>query len=315
MVMPRAGRVNPPGHVRSRAPALAILIVGSMVPIQSTSLRVRVVAAGVWPGESTIVGRATCGPLVWLLNDARALVAVSPDTRTTVVRALQGLRAEEKPWGLGCSDEGHLWTLATPRTIARLTPHGVVAERVDLAAPFIGLFGEGGGLLLAPVPPSVGGPVLVLKHPNRPRFGRPWPALRARAAPHGTSLLARNLVRCGLGADRAIPCWFTDSADVVVADPGRTLASHSVPVRGADVDATAPLRDFAFAGRDRAWILATGARLHAGRSTGRRLLLAALDGRELGRVDLDPPGRLLLAASARSCLVLTVTGDILEVTP
>ena len=74
-----------------------------------------------------------------------------------------------------------------------------------------------------------------------------------------------------------------------------------------------PLRDIAFVERGRVWLLATSSRLFAGRRAGGRLLLATTEGREIARIDLDPPARLVLAATDTSCLLLTIRGDLIEV--
>jgi hypothetical protein len=41
-------------------------------------------------------------------------------------------------------------------------------------------------------------------------------------------------------------------------------------------------------------------------------LLATTQGPVLARLDIDPPARLILAATETSCVVLTVGGDLVE---
>jgi hypothetical protein len=127
-------------------------------------------------------------------------------------------------------------------------------------------------------------------------------------------MLTTNLILCGLTQGSAVPCWFPADTDVTLSD-GQHFVRHSFASIGAsDLNRAAPLRDVAYAGRNRVWLLATSGRLYQGRRAGGRVLLATTSGRALAKLDLDPPARLILAATETSCVVLTVRGDLVELT-
>src|SRR5207237_358161 len=68
-------------------------------------------------------------------------------------------------------------------------------------------------------------------------------------------------------------------------------------------------------GRPWAGLLARAAasQPNRGRRAGGRLHLGTVDGRELARVDLNPPARALLFATETSCILLTIGGELMEV--
>jgi hypothetical protein len=110
-----------------------------------------------------------------------------------------------------------------------------------------------------------------------------------------------------------VPCWFPAELQIVSSD-GAQVQRHSFPwIQDADVDPASPLRDAAFVERGRVWLLANSSRPYQGRRAGGRLLLATTVGREISRINLVPPARLLLACTDVSCLLLTVRGDLMQV--
>jgi hypothetical protein len=153
---------------------------------------------------------------------------------------------------------------------------------------------------------------LTMGKPGQLQEARPWAGLLARAAASRTDLLARNLVNCGLITGRFLPCWFADDIEVALSDGTHSRRVPLPWIRAADVDVTTPLRDVAFVGRDRVWVLAAS-NAARGRRAGGRLHLGTVAGRELARVDLNPPARALLFATESSCVLLTVSGELMEV--
>jgi hypothetical protein len=262
--------------------------------------------------DSLIVGRAVCNDRVWLLTETREITEIAVLTATSSTHQIRGLLRDDRPWGLACLNDGTLWMLPDSHALARVTTDGQVAERLPLKLPAIALFGAGDRLLLQSMPPVVAIPLLASAPPRRPADQRPWPGLVGRASPARTDLFAQNLVTCGIAARHEVPCWFADETHVTVSD-GFKVRRLSFPfVQAADTDRAAPIRDVALIAGGRAWILGTSLRPTHGRRSGGRLLLTA-DGRELARLDLVPEARLIIAAGETTCLLLTVTGEILEV--
>ena len=272
----------------------------------------RALSANLLVPDSVIVGRADCGGVVWLLNEESQLVKIVPALGAVSVHQVRGLRGSDRPWGLACLADGTLWTLASPRALVRIGPDGRIHERMPLQVPWIALFGAGHRLLLEPVPPVVGHPVLGTSLPHRPLDVRPWPGLLARSATRREQLLTENFVNCGLAPGVARPCWFPESAQVTLSD-GSGYQHHSFAwLHGPDVQATAPIRDVAFTPSGRVWVLATSRERHKERLVGGWLAVAT-GGREIARVPLNPPARLILAATDATCLLLTVRGELHEV--
>ena len=156
-------------------------------------------------------------------------------------------------------------------------------------------------------------PVLAFGLPRRLQEARPWPGLIAQATSTRAELFTRNLVTCGLTTRSAVPCWFAGDTQVVLSDGSRVDRYAFPSIRAADVDGAAPLRDAAFVGADRVWLLPTSLRRHDGRQAAGRIILATTTGREISRLTLDPPVRLMLAATSSSCLLLTMRGELMEV--
>jgi hypothetical protein len=264
-------------------------------------------------GESLIVGRTRCGGRIWMLNDIRQLLSIDLATKSGRVTAVRGLRTDDKPWGLACLKDESLWTLASSRLLVRLSADGEVRERINLRVPWVGLFESAGRLLYQPVSTAVGSPALAIGDPHSLEKARPWPAISTRAVPQGVSLIAHNLIRCGLARGPERPCWFATETDVAVSD-GATTERHGYTwVRGPDVDPSAPLRDVAIANDRLLWLLTTGVRLIDARSVGQDLILAERAGGEIARTSFPVSARLILDATSNSCLLLAADGTLIQV--
>jgi hypothetical protein len=272
--------------------------------------------------DSLIVGRATCQGTTWLLSEGEQLVEIAVASGAVAIHRIQGLFADDRPWGLACLADGTLWTLASPRAVARLGPDGRIVEREDLALPHVGLFSGGARLLFQQLPTIVSSPALASSPARQPLDIRPWPGLLNRATATRDQQLPYNLVNCGIGAGGLVPCWFANDRRISVSD-GVSVWVRAFPgLASSRADHTAPIWDVALAGRDRLWLLATVTAKDStvGRRAGGRLML--LSARDPGRhadnltqdgIDLDPPARLILWASETRCLMLTVRGELLEV--
>ena len=279
---------------------------------QALTLTSRVVRSTPVVSNSLIVGRAVCQNVVWLLNEHLDLTQIAPPTLAVTTRAVGGFRRDERPWGLACLADGTIWTLSAPRAIARITAAGQVVDRRPLQAPGTALFATTDRLLLQSAPPTIGAALLGSSTPARPDDRRPWAGLLGRQASSRVDLLAHNLVNCGIGLGQELPCWLADEAQVVVSDGVHSRRLMVPFVQAVDIDHEAPIRDAALVERDRVWILGTAARLVSGRRAARRLFLSS-GGREIARLDLAAEARLIVAADLSTCLLLTVDGQLVEV--
>lgn len=275
-------------------------------------LRSRVIATAPPLADSVIVGRARCGDDVWLLDNARRLVAYSSATNQLKSHMIRGLTSSDQPWGLACVPNHALWMLATPWTLVRVTTDGNVVERRQLQAPWIELFDGGDGLLFEPAPPVIASSLLATSRPTRLHESRPWPGLMVRPTAKRADLFGHNLIQCGLSRGPAIPCWFPGEAEVTLSDGTRRSRYLFGWIRTTGVDRSMPIHDVAFVDSDRIWLLATSSSPDRGRRVAGRLLLTTSAGRELARLDLDPTARLVLAADSTRCILLTSRGGIME---
>jgi hypothetical protein len=267
--------------------------------------------------DRLIVGRAACGGSAFnstfILTETPELIEISR-SRTVSIHPVQGLAIGDELWGLACLSDGSLWMLAGPRVVVRVGREGRVRERVNVPLPRVGLFGAGPRLLVQQMPILAGGPVLVATPPRQPENVRPWPGLVARSGRGQAPQMDRNLVSCGLGFDAWTPCWFADGSRVVVSDgaTSRSLTWHQ-PI-GARFDRAAPIWDVALTSGHRYWLLATKAPPASGGSRiGGRLFLARENAHDGLSLDLVRGARLIVAASASRCTLLTVDGRLIEV--
>jgi hypothetical protein len=247
------------------------------------------------------------------LTDRPELVRVAHAPVAVTGRAVTGLRPADKPWGLACLSDGSLWTLAASRVLARMTAEGVVHERVTLQFPRLAIFGWTDRLLFLQLPLPIAKPILATGLPRAVGSSQPWPRFFGRAAESRTDLIARNLVSCGIGRERDLPCWFADDKRITISDgTGFTSTSFAALYEGP-LDAAAPIWDVALGSRDTRWLLVSAAMPVAGHKVGGRLVKATADGRTEASLELNPPARTILHADSARCTLLTVDGRLMEV--
>lgn len=295
--------------------SILLTIVAALTVVKQTdeARQIRIVAASAPVGDAPILGRATCGNSVWLLNQTSELVEVSVSNRRVVRRPIRGFQSTARPWGLACVADGTLWTLETPRSLVHLASDGRVVERIDLWLPRVALFASGNRLLFQQLPAVVAAPLLATSVPRKPFEVRTWAGLLARTATSRADQLAQNIVNCGIASGVSVPCWFANEARVTVSD-GTTARSWPLPfLKSPSVDQTLPIWDAALVASGHIWILATSARAFDGRRVGRQLIRMEAAGTRHGGIDLDPPARLILTATQTTCTVLTARGELMEV--
>jgi hypothetical protein len=281
----------------------------------AAALQVRPLSSVEIMGRQVIVGRAHCAGATWLLTDGLELTRVSVDSLAASTSPLRGLRPGEKPWGLACLSNGELWTLATHDALARLTADGRVVERVRLDKPGLGIYGAGAQLLLQHLPAEVGKPLLSAGLPRNLSSFAHWPAPLSQHALSPEEQLRANLVSCGIGTSGFVPCWLVGRTRLVVGDgtPGHTTVRELRFVRAGTVDDSVPIWDVALAGASRVWVLASARAGPDGRRLGGRLTRSTRRGTDEGFIDLSPSARLILWAVDDRCVLLSVTGQLLEV--
>lgn len=287
-----------------------MLITAANFAAAAPQLRVtRASAPGLVP-DALIVGRAACRGATWLLTETSKLVEVADADWTVTVRSIRGLRSSDKIWGLACLSDGTLWTMASPTSTARLDRSGEIVERVDVSLPRVALFAAGDRLLFQQLPilPNVG--ALAASLPRRPEASRTWPGLVGRNAPGREQQIARNLVNCGLALGMFVPCWFADDPRFTISD-GTSVRTVVPPVGTPPADRGAPIWDVALTA-DGYWLLAMFAG-GPGPRAGARLLRARERSGEQASIDIKPPARLVLSATASRCVLLTVAGSVMEV--
>ena len=268
--------------------------------------------AGLVP-NALIVGRASCLGTSWLLTEEAQLVEISGDGRSVGIHQAVGLKPEERVWGLGCLSDGSLWTLASARTVARLGRNGHIQERIELRVPRVALFGTGERLLFQALPTAEGAPALATSPPRQPESVRAWPGLIARAAGTREQQLTRNLLNCGLGFERWLPCWFPDDMRFSLSDGSASRAIELPALRAAAVDPTAPIWDIALSAANRFWLLAGSRRRLDGRRAARQLSWIVEGAARTVSLEIDPPARLIVAADESRCLLVTTQGSVMEV--
>jgi hypothetical protein len=295
--------------MHSSLASLALLVITSRGP------------AAVVP-SGLIVGRANCGDSVLLLTEKAEVVQIAIRGGAATVRQVSGLAGAGGVWGLACLSDGTLWTLADARTTARIDRRTwQIAERVPVQLPRVGLFAAGDRLLVQQFPIAAGAPALVTVRPRQPQNVKPWPGLIARLDGARQQQIARNLATCGLGVESVLPCWFASSETVVISD-GTVARSHDLKslLVGA-IDRSAPIRDVALIDvrgtgapgveGPAYWLLATTT--SDNRRAGGRLIRAREPARDSLSIDITPPARLILSATERTCVLLTVDGGVMEV--
>ena len=263
--------------------------------------------------NALIVGRASCLGTSWLLTEEAQLVEISGDGRAVEVHQVVGLKPDERVWGLGCLSDGSLWTLASPRTVARLDRKGGIQRRIELRFPRVALFGADDRLLYQALPIAAGALALATSRPGQPETDRGWPGLTARSAATREQLLTRNLVNCGIGFARWMPCWFADSTRFSISDGSASRTIDLPALRTAPVDKTAPIWDIALSAAGRFWLLASSRGRLDDRRAGMRLSWVAEKTGSTVSIEIDPPARLIVAADESRCLLVSTLGSVMEV--
>lgn len=284
---------------------LVASIVAAPLAMSAAELKVaRVLPAIEVPG-GLIVGRAVCSDATWMLVESSQLLQVGRDG-AVAARHVTGLSAADRPWGLACLSDGTLWTMATWRNLARIDVNGAVRERIDLHIPRSTLFGVGERLLFQQAPPVPGTPALMTSPPRQPYAVKEWPGL---TTPKGPS----NLANCGVGLKGMVPCWLVTATRFTVSDGATFRSVDAVLPQSNRVDREAPIRDVALAGDDYFWIVAGGYDAALGRPAGVRIVRGRVGTSEILFLDLKPAARLIVRASEKTCLLLTVDGTLIEV--
>lgn len=295
-----------------------VAIVGIAIAATASADEVLMVTALTRPGlipHALIVGHATCRGTSWLLTEAAQLVEISGDGRSVGVHQVSGLTTAERVWGLACLSDDSLWTLASARTVARLDRSGRIQERIALKSPRVALFGAGDRLLYQALPVAgAGTSALATSPPRQPESVREWPGLTARTAGAREQLIARNLVNCGLGFERWMPCWFPDDMRFSLSDgsASRTVEVPALRAAAAD-DRTAPIWDIALSATDQFWLLASSRGRRDDRRAGRRLFRIAESTGTTASIAIEPPARLIVAAGESRCLLASTEGGVMEV--
>ena len=262
---------------------------------------------------SLIVGRAVCPQGTWLLTDHPDLIVITHPGRQVTVRRLEGLRANDRPWGLACLADGTLWSLAAPRVLIRIGAEGVVRERVELRFPRLAMFGWTDRLLFIDLPMLIAKPLLAAAIPRAKGESMPWPRFVARATEARADLFARNLVNCGIGSGRRLPCWFADERRVTVSDGATANMVSFAALSARDVVAATPIWDLAMGGADTLWLLISSRGSAGAAVSGGRLVKTDGRGTEIASLALVPPARMIVAATDTTCVLLTVDGRLMEV--
>jgi len=263
--------------------------------------------------SSLIVGRAVCAHGTWLLTEHPDLIVITAPARQVTVRRVEGLRANDRPWGLACLADGTLWSLASPRVLIRIGADGVVRERVDLRFPRVALFGWTDRLLFIDLPMLVAKPLLSTAIPRARGESMPWPRFLGRATETRADLFARNLVNCGIGNGRHLPCWFADDRRVIVSDGASASSISFAALSARDVVAATPIWDLAMGGADTLWLLASSRGSAGAAVSGGRLVKTDGRGTELASLALVSPARMIVAATDTTCVLLTLDGRLMEV--
>jgi len=261
-----------------------------------------------------IVGRARCGGVTWLLTDAPELIEVKLTERSIVGRSVRGVRPDERPWGLACVGAGDLWTLASARTLARLSSSGDLLSRTKLRQPRLNLFGVGEWLVLQHPASTAGAPLLGAARLADVNRVQPWPGPTVRATSSSRLDLPSALVACGLGDGGRLPCWLTTQSRITVSDGA---SAHTAVVQPAFLSSTAvdrvvPLWDVALSSST-VWVLTSAAFGEGGHRVGGRLTRSNLQGDDLGGAEVRPRPRLIVSATDRSAVVLTSAGSLVSV--
>lgn len=290
----------------------ALLITSALATDAAAATGQRAIAIVPRVPDALIVGRAYCAGTAWLLTEAADLVSVAGDPPKVRLQHVAGLRPDDQPWGLACVNGPVFWTLPSPRALARLTTDGRLVERINLGLPRIALFGVADRLLFQQLPPRAGTPILQSSRPGRSDV-QSWAGLSGRVATTPEARLQLNLVNCGIGLGRLVPCWFADQARVAISDGIDPRVVTIAALREPSINPGTPIGDVALVQDRLMWILAVTTMAGKGQPAGERLLRADSRGSEIDHIDLAMPARLILSADASRCVLLAIDGTLIEV--
>jgi hypothetical protein len=243
------------------------------------------------------------------------------------VQSLTGADVPLDPYGLALPGDGTIWVLADKgRFVFRFSE--ATGERVEkrrIPEPCQGLatFWNQVGFFAVRLRPGE----RMLLRPENGAF-RPFSPLVSRSGSGLADQLIVNLVRCGSGSRREIPCWFAagEPEILLVARNGQvrpvpvpSFASPS-PAREASrepgVAFTYPVRDVFLMEGEAMWILSNqdGDRtpLEDGARRGRHVSLVR-GGNPARTVSLEDEARAILDATERSLVLLFADGSIRRV--
>jgi len=282
---------------------------------EAAALQVRLLSSAEIIGQQVIVGRAHCVGATWLLTERLDLTRVSADSHAASTSRLRGLREGEKPWGLACLSQNQLWTLVAHDALAQITAGGEIVARVRLDRPRLGIYSAGERLLLLQTPAGIGRPLLSAGLPGNVGAFTEWPAPISQYARSPDQQLRANLVSCGIGVSGYVPCWLANQTRLVIGDGTHvhTTERDLRFLRATGVDEAAPIWDVALAGSSRVWVLASARPGPEGRRVGGRLTRSTRLAEDEGFIDLSPPARLILWAADERCVLLSATGQLVEV--
>jgi hypothetical protein len=273
---------------------------------------------GRWVGEREIRVFDASVPAVHRIDRA---------TLATTVQPLTGADSSLDPYGIALPGDGTVWVLGDRgRLVYRFSE--ATGERVEkrrLPEPTQGVLTLWRHAGFFAVRLRSGEPLLL-----RAMDGglRPFSPLASRSASDVTELLIANLIRCGSGTRRALPCWFTaGEPEVFLLDRGGALRRVSVPSFATPRAESRPKSDpgaaFTFPVRD-AFLLESGALWVLSNQEGDRTPLeeGSLRGRHASlvrparphRVVLIPSeARAILDATEQSLVVLLADGVVARV--
>ena len=307
----RASRARP-APLSRRMLCIAASMTCAGVVAGAGRLDVRRIAPAASVSAALIVGRAACADRTWLLTEGNRLIEIDGANASVGTREIGGLGRGDRVWGLACLSDGGLWTMASPRSVARIDRTGRVQERVPVQLPRIELFAAGDRLLFQQLPTAPGVEVLATSPPRQSSTIRPWPGLIGRRATTREDQLTRNLVKCGLGLGDEVPCWFANEAAISVSS-GRSARTIAVGwLRAGAIDRQTPIWDAALVPSGGFWVLANETASRDRRAGTRLFLASERNGGRLS-VDLKPAARLIVAASGTRCVLLLTDGSLIEV--
>jgi hypothetical protein len=275
----------------------------------AAELRVTKVARPAAIPAALIVGRAVCSESTWLLTDSHQLTEVRNDGQVSV-RAVTGLTATDRLWGLACLSDGTLWTMAGLQTLGRIDRTGRLQDRIDLRVDRMTLYAVGDRLLYQPRRPVPGTAALLTSPARRPYAVKTWAGLVVPRGgpPDGSAQVAV----CGIAVDALAPCWFGAARQFTISD-GTVSRTIDAPLQSMAVDPRTPIRDVALTSATAYWLLAGGRDGERGRTSGVRLVRVRENPSQNLFIDLKPSARIILSASDTRCVLLTVDGGLIEV--